>query len=165
MPKTRRILLIFVLTLAAINVSAPAERAGFKRFQLDSGDGWQLWRVSYVGNAYMGSTKVEKALHCKTAKLANKEGYRFLALSGVAQDEWVGGTYTQARGTPNYWGGYSASGTSVVISGHEARGLALFLKEEELITVVTKAGEKEGYRYRFWDAKEQPKKWRCKGAR
>jgi hypothetical protein len=92
-------LLMIVATLVLTASASRAEFVGFKKFQLSE----DTWAVRYVGNAIMGKLKVRKALLCKTAQLAQKEGYFYFSLLDEEGGEGGGALYITA--TPNYFTG------------------------------------------------------------
>ena len=110
---------------------------GFKKLQLDDNE----WEVRYVGNGYMSAIKVEKALRCKTAKLAKKQGYSWFVLRLRDKDEHFAMTGNTQTGVSSF-------------NYYSAEGRAYFFHEEQ----DDDSEELEGKQF---EVKKAIKMWDC----
>lgn len=107
--------------------------------------GKDIYQVSFKGNGYTGSDRVNRFFLRRCAELTQQQGYEYFALVNqeAEANQQITGTNYNGTATSNYGGGYNYSGTmnTTTITRHGRTGVIKLFKEGTQPPVAYEAKE------------------------
>ena len=142
----RKLLIInFVLILGLCGCATTYQKDGFTGGYSDMKLGKDLFQISFRGNGYTGSGRVQNFFLRRCAELTIEQGYEYFAFvnqEAEASQTNLGTTYN-GNVSQNYAGGYTYSGTAntTTVNKHKRTGVIKLFKEGSQPSVAYDAKE------------------------